>query len=367
MTAKEKVTILPNTPNLNSIEQFLESEAEPRRKKTSRSRFFRFMTRTLFFFGALFLVMALLIGYWAKKFYAPIAVEQADASHLVGWLALRDLGSEKPEIRSALAEKYFEPIREDIQVDWNDPLAKKLIPFTKKYVQQREQVLADWEKQRDRRPLLRRDYTIDVASAAERLTLLSTDIRPSDELTAELDRLKNAGKTAVPPAQTTIERNIRVIMKNWFLYNMQKYDAAPPSGQFAVIESTAEQMQRLQKLFNDYLEQLGLKRLNDLEMMREFDFTVSSWYDGADPNELARLLWFKDLVLTVIVAQKAGLTPLGDRLIRRPSASGGGAGSLLRPFVERALDEFGGGLRGDSSKKPADSTEKIDENKPDFF
>lgn len=302
---KTKVSIQPNLPELQPVE-------EPRPK---RRRFFRFFLWSVIFLLAIIVLATLGVGYWARQFFAPINVETADTTRLVGWIALRDLSKETPETQQILAEKYFEPLRRDIAINLDAPMARKILPYTQKYVETRDRTLDDWEKTRPPKKLLRRDYTLEPSRNGD--AVRSTDVVPADDLIERLDALKKSGKPAVPPAATSVERNIRLMMKSWFLHNMTLFDNAPDDAKAQTLESAADQMLRLQNLYNDCREKIGVNRLSDLELLRDFDFLASGWYDDTPADELARLLWFKDLCVAVLVAKKSGLPIPIDRLIFR--------------------------------------------------
>lgn len=349
-----KAPILPNLPELQSAE-----ESRPKRR-----RFFRFFLWSLIFLLAMIVLVALGVGYWARQFYAPIDVETADTTRLAGWIALRDLSKETPETQQDLAEKYFEPLKHDVVIDWDAPLAQKILPYTQKYVETRDRLLDDWEKTRGTKKLLRRDYTLDPSSGG---AVRSNDVLPAADLIERLNALKKSGKPAVPPPATSVERNIRLMMKSWFLHNMTLFDQAPDDAKGDVLESAADQMLRLQNLYNDYREKIGLNRLSDLELLRDFDFMVSSWYDDTPIDELARLLWFKDLTVTVLIAKKSGLPLKIDQMIfRRKNDSKEENGSLLRSIFSRKQVPSDTNAPPDkTADKPAEPEKPADSNAPE--
>ena len=308
-----------------------------RPKRSALRRFCRFLLWFFVILAILLLVAAGIIGWMYRSVVTePIPVEkieEAEPTELAGWLVLRDLEKETPEIKSKLAEKYFTPIRENVKIDLRTPLAQKLLPLTKKYIETREKTLSDWEATKRQRSFLRRDYAVQPA-VDERRVILSTDIAPTDSLRAELKEIADSGNPCVPPPATRTEANIRTLLKNWFFANIARYDAAEEDQKFAEILSTTEQLRRIQKLYNDYLEEIGLERQTDLEMLRDFDFMTSSWYDGTPPEELARLLWYKDLIVSVMVAERAGLTP-SEKMIFRPEKKKSKLGGLINHLLDR--------------------------------
>jgi len=283
----------------------------PKRKK------FRFFIYALLFLLLMVIGAALALGIWVRQFYTPIRVEEATPVRLAGWAVLRDLDEVEPQVQQQLAEKYFEPIREDMEVDFESEEAKKILSYTKPVAEKRDAELAQWGKEQPAKKFLRREYR---AKKPDQGAIRSSDVTPTDDLKKEYDALKSSGKTRVPPARTTPEKNIRTIIKNWFIYQIQQYDAAPDDRKAAQINSTADQLLRLQKIYNQYREAAGLKPLTQIEQLREFDFMSASWFDSTEIDELARLLWFKDLIVTVLIAKQSGSEPDIEKLIFKSSS-----------------------------------------------
>lgn len=349
----------PNQPNLSELPSQPVAERQPKKR-----RFFRFFLWSVLFLLAVILLAALGVGYWARQFYAPIDVAAADTTQLLGWMTLRDLSKETPETQRALAEKYFAPIRDDVQIDMDSPVARKLLPYTKKYVQKREEMLADWEAARPPKKLLRRDYQVDPPTDGR--AIRSSDVAPTDELIARMEELKASGKPVVPEAATGVERNIRLMIKNWFLYQISRYDDAPDDQKASVLESVAEELLRLQNLYNDYREQIGMERLSDIEQLRDFDFLTSSWYVDTTPEELARLLWFKDLAVSILIAKKSGLPIQLDRMIFRTAPKRDG--TLLRSIFGRRADSDEEATESETGAEPAAaSTDASTDDSTDGF
>ena len=300
--------------------------------KPKKGRFWRFVFWTLALFMFLFLAVSVVVIIFVRQmFFTPIKIENADTLHLIGWAWARDLTKESHETQQELSEAYFSEITTDAaKIDFEDENVKKVLPQVKKTILQREEMLDHWESIHKSDGSIKRLYKIAKTDAP---AILSADISPSDRLNAQLAALKESGKTMVPAAQTKIERNIRALTKAWFLSKIAAYDAADDQDKPKVLLDTADNLQHLQGLYNQLRQEAGLKTVEDLAQLRELNFAVASWYDDTPAEELARLLWFKDLLLSIMVARQAGLSPKIDSMIFRSSEQKKKPKGLLRGIL----------------------------------
>ena len=287
-------------------------------------------------FGRLALTAALFLvalGSVAAFFYwrsvsAPIDVENASTGKLVGWLALRDLSAETPETRERLFDRYVETIGGADGVV--EPEKLELPPQAKKFAQiffadrakdeteeelrfeeENAELAANSPSNAKRAPYLRLDYYVAPRSVDSPRTseyVLSDDVRPGPALLERWQTSREEAKNGAAKKTSAVEKNIRLLVMQWFVAKRKIYDAA----------SDAEKTRRLQETIDELVgwQELYIKIQTDAiqtaptraEMLAEFEKTVESWNEFETPEELAKTLWFKDLIVANIAAQE---TPLG--------------------------------------------------------
>lgn len=341
MSERPEHSPVKNNPDENTpkVAYPLEGYDHDSAAKPKKSRFWRFVFWTLALFMVLFLAVILVVAISIRQlFFTPIQVENADPVHMVGWTLARDFSKEDPEIQRQLSDVFFKNILDGAsRLDINNEGFQKAIPRIKETILQREEMLAHWEKSRPSDGSVKRLYKIAKTDAP---AILSSDISPSDRLNEQLKALKDSGKTMVPAPQSKAEKNIRTMTRAWFLSKIAAYDAADDQKKPEVLTACVEDLFALQKIYANFREQVGLEPVEDLDRLRELNFTVASWYDDVPADELSRLLWFKDLLLSIIVAEQMGLPPKIDSMIFRSNEKekgekekGGKSGGFLRRIL----------------------------------
>ena len=303
-----------------------------RRSRSSRRGCFGRLIQTAAF---LFALLVVALGSLAAFFYwrsvsAPIDVENASTGKLVGWLALRDLSAETPETRERLFDRYVETIGGPDGVV--EPEKLELSPQAKKFAQiffaERANDEAEEELQfeenvvapvanspssADRAPYLRLDYYVAPRSVDSPQTseyVLSNDVRPGPALlkrwNASREQAKNGdAKTKKTPA---VEKNVRLLVMQWFVAKRKAYDAAPDAEKTRRLQETIDELVGWQELYIKIQTDATQTTPTRAEMLAEFEKTVDSWNEFETPEELAKTLWFKDLIVAAVAAQE---TPLG--------------------------------------------------------
>ncbi|MDD3586264.1 MAG: hypothetical protein PHQ75_03705, partial [Thermoguttaceae bacterium] len=273
---------------------------------TTTGKLSRIFMRLVLFVFVVFCIAGLGIGYWFHKYCPPINVEKANPDVLTGWLLLRDFRSLDAQTQEGLLKQYLE---------YFGPQAKKVeksrmfgvaVKIAAKYAGERNRRVEQWGQTRSKRLFARNEYMLSV-SDPEKVKgkyIASTDIIPTDKL---LKRLQEETQSEVPGPMTKTEGNCRVLTKRWFLMRMQEYDNEPDEEKIAFLEDLTEQLNWWQNYYNEFLVAMGLEPDGELELLRELSLLVCSWYDTTPPEELARLLWFKDLVISVAVLRRMGI------------------------------------------------------------
>jgi hypothetical protein len=84
--------------------------------------------------------------------------------------------------------------------------------------------------------------------------------------------------------------------------------AAPDAEKARQLEKTRDELDGWQELYKKIQVDATQTAAPRSEMLAEFEKTVDSWNEFETPEELAKTLWFKDLVVANVAAQE---TPLG--------------------------------------------------------
>lgn len=289
-------------------------------------------------FGRLALTAALLVValglvaaflYW-RNVSAPIDAENASTGKLVGWLALRDLSAETPETRERLFDRYVETIGgadgvfepEKLELP---PQAKKFARtfFAKRAKKEVEEELRFEEDDAEldasetpnakRAPYLRLDYYVAPRSADSPRTseyVLSDDVRPGPALLKRWSASREQTKNGDAPTKKTpaVEKNVRLLVMQWFVAKRKAYDAAPDAEKTRRLQETIDELVGWQELYIKIQTDATQTTPTRAEMLAEFETTVDSWNEFETPEELAKTLWFKDLIVAAVAAQE---TPLG--------------------------------------------------------
>ncbi len=306
------------------------SYSEPYLRPARSSRlgcFGRLALTTALFVVALGSVAAFL--YW-RSVSAPIDAENASTGKLVGWLALRDLSAETPETRERLFDRYVETLGGADGVV--EPEKLELPPQAKKFAQAffanraKDEAEAELQFEEDavapvanspsnaeRAPYLRLDYYVaprSVDSPQKSEYVVSDDVRPGPALLKRWKTSREKEKNGAAPTNKTpaVEKNIRLLVMQWFVAKRKAYDVAPDAEKTRLIQETVDELLGWQELYKKIQRDATQTSAPRSEMLAEFEKTVASWNEFETPEELAKTLWFKDLIVANIAAQES---PLG--------------------------------------------------------
>ena len=359
--------------------------------------------RSYFFFRSLLygflyfvLVMTLLliltligVGLWVKHCKRSISPNQAQKAHnvqLTGWLAFNDMQKQTPEVRNRLVRKYEYRLNLLKESDINSPIVMKAIPYIKQaaqeYLQKRDEKIVAKEVESRKRAIGRPDYRITSGPDSGRFIALN-EIVPTDELTEQIkrrhDELRELKTESDPLAfrESQIESNIRTLTKEFFLREMVIYDERPDGKKVDAILECAQALDHFSKLYDKARTELGLPPQGTVEQIRDLNHIVVGWIDTTTPEYLARLYWFKDVMVAVMVAERGGdPAAVAESLVthNEPSEK---KPSLLRGLLENVrIQKAGGGDNdGAAAGRNADGDENAEkpaepqpsEEEPDFF
>lgn len=303
-----------------------------REEREKRGCFVRLLRTAALLFALLIVALGSVAGlfYW-RSVSAPIDVENASTGQLVGWLALRDLSAETPETRERLFERYVETIEsaDGVVEPEKLELPEQAKRFARLYFQrveeakeaqktkktQTQETANDAASRRNakRAPYFRLDYYVAPRSADSPETseyVVSSDVRPGPALLERWNAAREASnvddaKRAQTPA---VEKNVRLLVMQWFVAKRRAYDKAPDAEKQRRIDKTVDELLGWQEFYLKIQNDATQTTPSRVEMLSEFEKTVESWTELETPEELAKTLWFKDLLVAAVAKRE---TPFG--------------------------------------------------------
>lgn len=309
-----------------------------REEREKRGCFVRFLRTAALLFAVLIVALGSVAGlfYW-RSVSAPIDVENASTGKLVGWLALRDLSVETPETRERLFERYVETIEsaDGVVEPEKLELPEQAKRFARLYFQRVEETRATQEAQESqktkknqtkettndatarrnakRAPYFRLDYYVAPRSADSPETseyVVSSDVRPGPALLKRWNASReNSDADAAKQEKTpAVEKNVRLLVMQWFVAKRRAYDKAPDAEKQRQIDETVAELLGWQKFYMKIQNDATQTTPSRAEMLAEFEKTVESWIELETSEELAKTLWFKDLLVAAVAKSE---TPLG--------------------------------------------------------
>ncbi|MGI5832259.1 MAG: hypothetical protein ACOX6D_06970 [Thermoguttaceae bacterium] len=332
-----------------------------------RSLLFGFLYTALVL--TLLCILALIaVGLWVRSSRKPISVRasvKAQSVQLSGWLAFNDIQKQTPEVRENLVKKYVNRLDKLEQAEMASPFVVRAIPYIKQaaaeYLRQRDDDLIARELASQKGTISLPDYKITSGPDSGRY-ILSSEIQPTDALSEKIRTRKNGDGSKdtplFPTNESQIESNIRTLTKEFFLRHITIYDNRSDKEKPACILECARTLNRFSALYDKARTELGLPPQGSVEQIRDLNHIVSGWIDTTSPEDLARLYWFKDVMVAVIIAERSGKTETAiEPLITHvsPDKSSGQRGGLLRGL-------FGSGSSPKFEK--ADSPASESETKP---
>ena len=258
-------------------------------------------------------IVAAGLGYCGWRYYritkAPLDVENATTAQALSWFALRDLSSESEEKRSELFKLYLDKLTSGSgEVGDNDKIEipSSLQGVASSFLKNADQKVENWNNNRVRPPFARVDYVVRPAENHPSNYVLSSDVKPGPGLEKRWQERRVAvarGSVHTP----VVERNVHTLLMQWFVDRSKRYDATPDDKKKALLEKYAAELIKLQSLYNKFRVSGGQTKLNRERQLREFERANEGWLEFASVDELAKVLWFKDLLTTVVVLQEAGV------------------------------------------------------------
>ncbi|MBQ9874674.1 MAG: hypothetical protein IJM30_09435 [Thermoguttaceae bacterium] len=247
-------------------------------------------------------------GLVVHRYSAPIDMEKATRDKAIGWLVIRDLTTEPPETKEKLFDLYLGGVSipdpdNPAEVDYALPEGAK--KFSGLFLSGRDDKVAEWRANRIRAPYLRVDYLLAPEKRRPGAPILSTDVVPSPSLERAISERREElarGRAKKPNA----EKNVQFLVMQWFLTKAKAYDATPDAQKKARLDADVDELLRFQRFYNGIRESARKAPLTRVQALREFEMTMDGWLDFAEPDELARALWYKDVLETGAARQIGG-------------------------------------------------------------
>ncbi len=263
-----------------------------------------------FCFTAILASVAFAFYLHSKITTEPIDVEKATTVKAVGWLTMRDLSQETPQTREDLFRLYVGNAtipdvasKSGEQMELPESVKKMASVFLK----DRDKKIKTQAQTNKRTPYLRLDYLIVPTRTDDRASryVVSDDVQPGPSLKARWTRSREAFQEKDAPKKSYVEKNVQLLVMQWFVARRNEYDSIPDEQKRQKLESTADELTRMQGFYNKLRgTQAALTRV---QMLREFESTMESWNEIGTVEELAKTLWFKDLLISVVASKNAGL------------------------------------------------------------
>ena len=253
------------------------------------------------------LACAAAIGLLRARYLAPILVEKATPDKAVGWLLCRDLSEEAPEIQKKLFDMYVGKItvpykNKDGAVDYELP--ENLKKYAEIALANRKKRIDDWRKTYVRPGFLRVDYIIVPQKKRTSEYVLSSDVAPGPDL----EKRWSARREKNPRKTTRVEKNTQTLLMLWFLDKMNRYDSAPDEQKKNVLDEISDEFERFQAFYKRITEKDGYDGDSRVDTLREFEANIDGWIECSTLDNLAKALWFKDLLVEIAVLRIAEFT-----------------------------------------------------------
>ncbi|MGI6402430.1 MAG: hypothetical protein ACOX0A_10065 [Thermoguttaceae bacterium] len=306
----------------------------------------------------LIVVLALVfgaLGYCGWQYYmivfAPINVANATNAHALSWLALRDLSSESQDQLAELFDFYCSRLTGDESGEFvfDDSVSleapESIRGVVGSVLSATDSRTLTWAENRVRPPYARIDYVVVPTPERASRYVVSADIKPGPAL----EKRWQGRQIAVARGETrssNVERNIRALVMQWFVSRLRRYDATPDEKKKEYLDATARELIAFQGFYNRFRVSNGSPELSLVELLREFERTNEGWCEITPLDELARVMWFKDLLVSIVVLQRANIDlPLYPPTVavKGDKESGTAAGSRVNSAVKatrRALRKY---------------------------
>ena len=276
--------------------------------------------------------VALVVGatcYYRKTTKQPIDVENATPSQAISWLAMRDFSEESKDTKKKLFDYYFGVLQEgaaDANAETGAEatpqatvskarspklkLPKKLESASSLFFIGADKKVDAWARNRERPAYLRIDYLVrPTTPRAETTRVLSSDVKPGPALVRRYQD-NRAATYSGENKKSKIEKNVNLLVMQWFVLKAEEYDATSDANADSFLRQTALDMEGLQEFYNALRESAKQNELTRVQLLKEFERQTEGWCEIGELDEVAKALWFKDLLVCYVVAREANAPKL---------------------------------------------------------
>ena len=276
------------------------------------------------------------VGFWYyhKTVTQPIDVEHATPSQAIGWLAVRDLSEESKETKKKLFKYYFDilktPSPTEATTEANSDadagssaaparssetplrLPKSLESASGLFFIGADKKADAWAKNHVRAPYLRLDYLIRPSAPHDKTTrVLSSDVKPGPSLQRRYQDLRGEAPTR-REKKSRIEKNVNLLVMQWFALKAEEYDEIADADADAFLRQAAIDMEGLQEFYNSLRETAKQNELTRVQLLGEFERQTEGWCEIGQLDEIAKALWFKDLLICYVISREANAPNLAS-------------------------------------------------------
>lgn len=271
----------------------------------------RFMKRLIIFSILALIVVVCALVLW-RRYCAPIDLERATVDKQAAWLVAQDFSKQSSETREQLFDMYVGKISAPSPENAAETVYK--LPDSAKkiagvFLSGRDEKTSKALESYQRAPYLRVDYVVSLDPNSKSQYLTSSDVKPSSTFIERWNKRQAEMKDRKRPKRPKSEKNIQLLAMQWFVAKYKTYDAAPDPKKKATLDAIVLDLENLQTFYNELRASAGLPKTTRAKMLREFELTADSWMEMAEPDELAKVYWFKDLLVAITVAK---MSPLSD-------------------------------------------------------
>ncbi|MGL6194993.1 MAG: hypothetical protein ACRC2T_09250 [Thermoguttaceae bacterium] len=222
----------------------------------------RFISSTFFYGGPVFILVTGLLAWTLTPFFGPVEAENASFNQIMCWLAAKDVTKLPEKAQAALVNRIEKLINKDVG-----------------------------SKESNKKP-----YPLELSGYFKMLV--------KSGLEAYKKELSDPNNAKI--ASNFVDRNIKNLVKIWYIQQMNKYDNATPKEQQVVMTKLVKNLKNLQE-FNDYVyKECELNTLSIPERLNELELTFRFFKETSPPAEYAKMLDFRRKIEIAYVKSEVG-------------------------------------------------------------
>lgn len=276
-------------------------------RSVRRSVFRRFSW--LWILIAIFIVAA---AYLHVRYRSPIDFEKATADKQAVWLLVQDFSRQKTEDREKLFDMYIgkiaAPNPENVEENIYS-LPERVQKIVGPFIAGSDTKTESWKSQREWLPYMRIDYRFEYDPEGKSAYITSRDIKPGPSLISRWEKRREEIEQGRVEKISTVEKNIRLLIYQWFVSKYRYYDSVSDNDKKKALETIVKDAENWQYFYNQLRGHGGLEALSRSQLVAMMEMNIDGWLDFAELDQLAKVLWFKDVIVSAIVAESVSFGP----------------------------------------------------------